>query len=79
MFMLCCFTSNGFTSFDVTLGSSRVDTPDPGSQTVLSRTSFMHEVYDSDTINNDIALIKLPQMVDFTCKCVSILIKRAVQ
>lgn len=58
--------ANGFTSFDVTLGSSRVDTLDPGSRTALSRSSFMHEEYESSSINNDIALIKLPQTIDFT-------------
>ncbi|PNF13584.1 Chymotrypsin BI [Cryptotermes secundus] len=55
-----------FTSFDVTLGSSQVDILSPGSRTLQSRTSFIHEEYDSSRINNDIALIKLPQMIDFT-------------
>jgi hypothetical protein len=66
--MLCSFASIGFTLFDVTLGSSRLDVLDPGSRSILSISSFVHEEYNSSLINNDIALIKLPQIIDFTRK-----------
>jgi hypothetical protein len=66
-------------SFDVILGSSRVFDLDSGFRTLLSRSSVVHEEYVSSKIKNDIALIKLPQMMVFNRKCVSFLIKRGVQ
>ncbi|XP_055532603.1 collagenase-like [Wyeomyia smithii] len=54
-------------SFEVTLGA--VDFKDQGNdgRTVLNATEYTrHPDYDGDTISNDVALIKLPEKVQFS-------------
>lgn len=72
--MLYWYFSFNFASFDVALGANRVDITERGSQYLSSRTSFVHSEYNQSTIDNDIAVIRLPQPVDFTRKCSKIII-----
>lgn len=52
-----------------------MDTEERGSLSLASRTSVVHDGYNQSTNENDIALIRLPLPVNFTCKCSKILIK----
>ncbi|XP_023726958.1 brachyurin-like, partial [Cryptotermes secundus] len=56
-------------SYEVRLGATRLDIDEAGSQVLTSRTSIVHENYNSNTINNDIAVIQLPTAVTTTSEC----------
>jgi hypothetical protein len=56
-------------SYEVRLGANRLDSDEAGSQILTSRSSTVHSGYNSDTINNDIAVIQLPTAVTTTSEC----------
>jgi hypothetical protein len=72
---------NGFSgsTYEVRLGANRIDTTESGSVVVTSRSSIVHSQYDSNTINNDIAVVRLPSAVSLTSKCYSIMINITVR
>ncbi|XP_069702007.1 brachyurin-like [Periplaneta americana] len=53
-------------SYQVILGANNYYSPESGSVTVTTRSSIRHENYNSDTINNDIAVVKLQSPVSFS-------------
>jgi secreted trypsin-like serine protease len=53
-------------SHKVTIGSITISSLSPGGFRVVSTTSYLHEQYSDTTLNNDIALIKLPEEVTLT-------------
>jgi hypothetical protein len=67
---------NGFSgsTYEVILGATGFVVIESGVVVVTSRTSIVHEEYDANTLNNDIALILLPSVVTLSSKCYSILI-----
>jgi hypothetical protein len=56
-------------SYEVILGANRLDSNEAGSQTLVSRSSIVHSGYNSNTINNDIAVVELPSAVATTSEC----------
>jgi hypothetical protein len=53
-------------SFDVILGSINRQTDSIGYVMLTTTEKFTHEGYDDVNLSNDIALLKLPSMVDLT-------------
>ncbi|XP_069700742.1 brachyurin-like [Periplaneta americana] len=53
-------------TYEVRLGANRLDATESGSRTVTSRFSIRHEAYDPTFIRNDIAVVELPQPLQFT-------------
>ena len=60
--MYNCCSGN---TYEVTLGATRSDAPESGSLTVITATTIVHSQYDPITINNDIAVVRLPSAVTF--------------
>ena len=58
----CCSGS----SYQIVLGANRYDASESGSQMVASTYSIVHSAYNPNTIDNDIAVIRLPFTVGFT-------------
>jgi len=54
--------------YEVILGANRIYVSETGSLTVISSTSIVYPLWDSITINNDIAVVQLPSAVSYTCE-----------
>ena len=50
------------------MGSNQWNKPGAGSLVLSSAVAIVHGQYDSDNVKNDIALIRLPTPVNFTCE-----------
>jgi secreted trypsin-like serine protease len=53
-------------TYQLLLGASQLDIVEGGSQLFESATSIIHSQYDANTVNNDIAVIRLPSEVTFS-------------
>ncbi|KAJ9582270.1 hypothetical protein L9F63_003399 [Diploptera punctata] len=53
-------------SYQVTLGSTLANYPETGALTYTTRSSVVHSYYDPSRIDNDIALLLLPEGVSFS-------------
>ena len=53
-------------SYQIVLGANKWNLPGSGSLVLYATTSIVHELFDSNTFNNDIALIQLPITVAFS-------------
>jgi hypothetical protein len=60
--------------YELWLGANRIDTSESGSQVVLSEYSIIHDQYDGNTVNNDIAVVWLPSEITFDSEYCNILI-----
>ena len=59
---ICSSGSN----YQIVLGANQFDGTDDGSLLLNATTTIVHELFDSYTFDNDIALIQLPTPVKFT-------------
>jgi secreted trypsin-like serine protease len=71
-----CFSGS---IYELTLGANQVNNPESGSVVVTSRNSIVHESYNENTINNNIAVIRLTSAVSLSSKCYSTLINITVR
>lgn len=60
--MYNCFSGS---SYQVILGANQIDIAESGAQIVLSATSIVHDQFDHNTVNNDIAVFQLPSAIAF--------------
>jgi hypothetical protein len=58
----CCSGS----SYQIVLGANRYDGSESGSLITQSTSSIVHSQYNPSTINNDIAVVRLPSPVSYT-------------
>uniref|UniRef100_A0A1V1FKM4 Putative serine protease 64 isoform A n=1 Tax=Reticulitermes speratus TaxID=60591 RepID=A0A1V1FKM4_9NEOP len=58
--------TNNSSIFIVSLGTVQLSDPDSGSVVQVALNSIVHSEYNNITLNNDIALIRLPVPVDFS-------------
>jgi hypothetical protein len=70
---LCCINRCNATRFYLLLGTINLTAPDNGYVTQTSFISTEHYGYNNETFDNDIALIKLPQPVEFSRKYLYVL------
>ena len=69
----CCINRYNARYFTLILGTIHLNIPDDGFVVQRSMNSIVHEEYNSVTIDNDIAVIKLPVPVEFSRKYLYVL------
>ena len=69
----CCINRYNARNFILTLGTINRNNPDDGFVEQNSMNSIVHKEYNSVTIDNDIAVIKLPVPVEFSRKYLYVL------
>ena len=69
----CCINRYNVRYFTLVLGTINLTIHDNGYVLQTSSDSVVHDGYNSVTINNDIALIKLPRPVEFSRKYLYVL------
>ena len=57
---------SGCTAYSIIVGAHDRTNPEPGSETITSNESILHEDYSAFTLHNDIGLIRLPKPVTFS-------------
>ena len=75
LFFKCIHNCSSGSSYQIILGTNQWNPLGAGALLLSSTVTIVHPKYDPNTIENDIALIKLPIRVNFTCEYCHILTK----